>query len=115
MWLYAGEWRRLTVAARKAIGQGDLLLSPMAVLELEFMSEIGRIEPAASKVIEALSAEVGLRVCDLPFAVVVQHALKEKWGRDPFDRLIVANARAADATLVSKDTRILRHYSRAVW
>ncbi len=87
----------------------------MAVLELELLHEIGRIEPPASKVIEVLSAEIGLRVCDLPFWVIVQHALQEKWSRDPFDRLIVANARAADATLVTKDARILRHYSRAVW
>jgi PIN domain nuclease of toxin-antitoxin system len=36
-------------------------------------------------------------------------------GRDPFDRLIVANAKAKDAPLVTKDPRIHRNYSRALW
>jgi len=41
--------------------------------------------------------------------------MKENWGRDPFDRLIVANARAADAVLITKDQRIHMNYPRAVW
>jgi len=64
---------------------------------------------------DTLAPEIGLGICDLPFRSVVDHALKENWGRDPFDRLIVANAKAADAPLVTKDKAILRHYRRAVW
>ncbi len=45
----------------------------------------------------------------------MEHSLKEGWTRDPFDRLIVANAKAANASLVTKDERILKNYSRAVW
>lgn len=43
------------------------------------------------------------------------HALKESWTRDPFDRLIVANAKAAGAPLITKDERIRKHYRRAIW
>jgi PIN domain nuclease of toxin-antitoxin system len=46
---------------------------------------------------------------------VVRHALKENWGRDPFDRLIVGNAKANDATLVTKDEKIRRYYPQAIW
>ena len=62
-----------------------------------------------------LGQETGLRVCDLPFRIVVEHALKENWGRDPFDRLIVANAKVHDAALVTKDQRIHQNYPRAIW
>ena len=62
-----------------------------------------------------LAGDIGLRVCDLPFRTVVDHALAEHWTRDPFDRMIVANAKAVGALLVTKDERILEHYSRAVW
>ena len=62
-----------------------------------------------------LQDEIGLRVCDLPFRDIVTHALKESWTRDRFDRLIVANAKAAGASLVTKDEHILKHYRRAVW
>jgi PIN domain nuclease of toxin-antitoxin system len=43
------------------------------------------------------------------------HGLQEKWTCDPFDRLIVANAKAAGAPLVTKDEGIRRHYRRAIW
>jgi PIN domain nuclease of toxin-antitoxin system len=42
--------------------------------------------------------------------------LDEKWTRDPFDRLIVANAKANGfAWLISADEHIRNHYPRAVW
>lgn len=82
---------------------------------LEFLHEIGRLQPAASKVLGALAQDVGLRICELPFRVVVEHDLKENWGCDPFDRLIVGNAKARNAPLVTKDERIRHHYPSAVW
>jgi len=113
--LYLGEIDNLGPAGRKAIEDHDLMASPAAVLELEFLHEIGRLRTTASKLVSVLGQEIGLRVCDLPFRIVVEHALKENWGRDPFDRLIVANAKTNDAPLVTKDQRIHRNYSRAIW
>ncbi len=113
--LFLGEVDTLGKAARKAIEEDELLASPAAVLELEFLHEIGRLKPSASKVLATLRSEIGLEVCSLPFREVVDHALRENWGRDPFDRLIVGNAKAAGAVLVTKDERIRRHYPRAIW
>jgi PIN domain nuclease of toxin-antitoxin system len=101
--------------ARKAVEREPLLASPAAVLELEFLHEIGRLKVSASQVIAILEKDLDLRICDLPFRSVVERALGEKWGRDPFDRLIVANARARNAALATRDERILRHYPLAVW
>jgi PIN domain nuclease of toxin-antitoxin system len=113
--LYLGDADELGMAARRAIEEQELLVSPAAVLELELLHEIGRLRPTASTVVGALADDMGLRVCDLPFRTVVDHALNETWGRDPFDRLIVANAKARRAPLVTKDEKIHRHYPRAVW
>jgi PIN domain nuclease of toxin-antitoxin system len=115
VWLAQGEPDKLGTAARKAIDKYDLLVSPAAVLELELLHEIGRLRLTASKLIAALANDIGLRVCGLSFRTVVEHALKETWGRDPFDRLIVANAKAAEAPLVTRDQKILKNYSRAIW
>ena len=113
--LYSGHGDRIGRAARAAIEKNELVASPAAVLELEVLHEIGRLKPTASKVMATLAADLGVRICELPFQVVVEHALNEGWTRDPFDRLIVANAKAANAALVTKDERILSHYSRAIW
>ena len=54
--------------------------------------------------------------CDIPFATIASAALDEKWTRDPFDRLIVANAKANGfAWLISADEAIRKHYPRTVW
>jgi len=113
--LAQGDSHKFSVAAKRAIDRNDLLASAAAVLELQLLYEIGRMRITASKMVAALATGVGLRVCELPFRTVVEHALAETWGRDPFDRLIVANAKAANAPLVTKDARILDNYSRALW
>jgi PIN domain nuclease of toxin-antitoxin system len=113
LWL-AGAGK-LSRDASAAIERNEVMASAAAVLEMEMLHEIGRLKPSASTVISGLSASIGLRVCELPFRTVVEHALAEGWTRDPFDRLIVANAKAAGAPLVTKDERIAEHYSRVVW
>jgi PIN domain nuclease of toxin-antitoxin system len=115
VWLVRGERDKLGEAARQAIEECELAVSPAVVLELELLHEIGRLRASALSIVTALATDIGLRVCDLPFRTVVEYALKENWGRDPFDRLIVANAKAAEAPLVTKDARIRRHYSRVIW
>ena len=112
--LAEGHSHKFSVAAKRAIDRSELLASPAAILELQLLHEIGRLRITASKMVLAL-AGVGVRVCEMPFSTVVEHALAETWGRDPFDRLIVANAKAANAPLVTKDGRILDNYSRALW
>lgn len=114
--LYLGQADRLSPAARRALeAEDELLASPAALLELEYLHEIGRLEPRARQVAAALGSDLGLRICDLPFSTVVERALEEKWSRDPFDRLIVAQAKARNAALVTKDARIRRHYTKTVW
>ena len=115
VWLYEGKVERLGKAARRAIESNNLVASPAAVLELEFLHEIGRLKPTATKVMTVLAADISLQICDMTFRTVVDRALHEAWGRDPFDRLIVANAKAASAPLATKDDRILDNYARAIW
>lgn len=114
VWLF-DDASRLSPPARRAIDRYELRASPAAVLEMEFLHELGRTRQSAADIVKALATHVGLRICDLPFRTVVDVALKEAWGRDPFDRLIVAQAKAAGAGLVSKDEKIRQNYAKAIW
>ena len=106
----------LSDAARGAIDSSDLLISPACLLELQFLKEIGRISEEPGEMRSYLESEVGLRVCELPFVSVIAHARSLAWTRDPFDRMIVGQARArGDAPLVSKDRTIRGGYAGATW
>jgi PIN domain nuclease of toxin-antitoxin system len=114
--LYLGDIEEFSPAGRNAIdGDDDLRISPAVVLELEYLHEIGRLRPTARRVAAALGVDLGLKICDLPFPTVVEVALKEKWTRDPFDRLIVAHARANAARLLTRDSLIQHHYVHTIW
>ena len=114
-WLYAGRVDLFSARAKKLIDSGDLCISPMVTLELEYLREIGRLTVGGNAVVQGLSAQIGLRVCDLSFAAVVESALDQRWTRDPFDRLIVGHAALAASVLVTKDETIRRRYRDARW
>jgi PIN domain nuclease of toxin-antitoxin system len=115
IWVYEGDEQKVSPHASRALDTSELLVSPAVLPELEMLHEIGRIRISAERVISTLESQIGLHVCSMPFRDMAIAALHEKWTRDPFDRLIVANAKAAGAPLVTKDERIRKHYRRAIW
>lgn len=114
-WLFAGDVARLSAAARAAIEEDDLLVSPAVVLELQYLYETKRVSDAADQVVEDLRHRLSVRVCDLPFPDVARRAVTLSWTRDPFDRLIVAQAAIRAARLVTKDRTLRRRYAPSVW
>ena len=59
--------------------------------------------------------KTGLRTDTTTFFDLVKAALNERWTRDPFDRMITAQARFLDLPLLSKDVSIRAHYPRTIW
>src|SRR6266436_7016521 len=114
-WLYAGRADLLSTRARALIDTEELRISPAGVFELQYLQEIGRLTVGANIIVQSLSAQLGLQVCDLPFAAVIESALEQTWTRDPFDRIIVGQATLNDSALLTKDRTIRRHYDNAVW
>jgi len=111
-----GEIQLLTVQAVDAMASNNLRISPMVILELEYLFDLGRISISADDVVRKLEYELDLRICDLNFQKIVDVACHEKWTRDPFDRIIVAHAKANGLSpLISADRTILQNYPRAIW
>ena len=94
----------------------QLLISPMVLIELEYLYEVNRILLPSRDLKLKLEYELGVRVCDLDFASIANVVLNEKWTRDSFDRFIVAQAKANGfSPLISADMEIRQHYPRAIW
>lgn len=87
----------------------------MVLLELEMLYEKGSIRYSASQILADLNQQLGLSLCQLSMAAVLNCALGVKWTREPGDRIIVANAMANNfAPLISTDRRIQEHYESAI-
>lgn len=115
VWLEAGLVDRFPAQARRRLEQDDLRVSPMVMLELEYLFEIGRVTHSSADVMSHLSAVLGLRISDEPFTDVVRAATRERWTRDPFDRVLVAHARLAGASLLTKDATVRQSFDGAWW
>ena len=115
VWLYQQGAVCLPARAREELERSRPCLSPMGFLELGYLHEVGRLRPTAEAVLAELRTTLGLRLAASPFEEVARRALSIRWTRDPFDRLIVAQAEAEEARLVTKDRSIHEHFPLAVW
>ena len=116
IWLCEKRLDRLSPGASAALEAHELRISPMVLLELEYLFEIQRIVQPPRMLLGQLESQLGLKLCDHPFPAIVDTALLETWTRDPFDRVIVAHARSnAYSPLVTSDEKIRQHYPRTIW
>jgi PIN domain nuclease of toxin-antitoxin system len=115
VWLYSGLTDKFSATAQELINDNDTYISPIVRLELQYLYEVQRVVEAPDTIVTDLVSRIGLQVCTRPFNHVVTQALTYTWTRDPFDRLITANAALHDDILLSKDLTILQHYAHARW
>jgi len=115
VWLYAGEIGRFTNRGRDILEHQALLISPIVQLELEYLRETDRLSVESALILEYLANTLALAVCDRPFIDVVTESVRQTWTRDPFDRLIAAQAMTRNAPLLTKDRTILDNYPPACW
>ena len=83
--------------------------------KLAMLREIGRITPRPEPIVADLGQRLGVVVCDAAFRVVAETAANVAWTRDPFDRIIVAQASLGGYRLITKDETIRKRYRPAIW
>ena len=115
LWL-AGAPDQLSPTAVETLNSAEsLLLSPMVELEIEYLYEVGRIQQPAQAVLDHLRGSLNLLTCERSFGSVVAAARAMRWTRDPFDRLITAQAAIAEDPLLTRDKIIRANYAHACW
>ncbi len=115
VWLHEDRRDRIPEAVRRRLNTAPLMVSPMVELELAYLFDVGKISVPASVIIDDLRPTVGLAVSTTPFESVIRQAVRLTWTRDPFDRLIAAQAIAEGESLLTANRRILANLQHAVW
>ena len=116
LWLYLRKGAGLSGRARQLIEyEPVILISPIILLELDYLHEIGRTTLGSAHVFNYLHQRIDLQLCQKSFLDVVREASRLSWTRDPFDRIITAQSAIARNTLITKDKIIREHYEYAVW
>jgi len=100
---------------RTLIETAEPCVSPIVELELTFLHEVGRVTEPATAPLAALRRSIGLRVHDISLTDLVPAARDISWTRDPFDRLIAAQAVVVNVPLVTADRMLLEHLPQATW
>jgi PIN domain nuclease of toxin-antitoxin system len=118
LWLVAGS-QDLSTEARDAIERaaaaGSLRIAAISLWEIALLAARGRIVLSKSigLWLEEALADPAPAIDPLsPQVAIESSALPDAFHRDPADRLIVATARVANATLMTRDRRILDFAAR---
>lgn len=90
------------------------VLSPISLLELQYLSEIGRIELKSTEFLKTIQSDHRFVLDEISSLLLVRHALPLNWTRDPFDRLLAAHSLARNLPLCSVDRVLKSHHSLIV-
>lgn len=115
LWWMNGEASRISKTALAALGSDgiDPIVSAVTVWEIAIKRGLGKLEGPADLLpqLEGAGVEllpVGARHADLVGSLPPHH-------RDPFDRLLVAQAMLEGVALVSDDAALRRYDIEIVW
>ena len=89
-------------------------VSPVSLLEVAFLSEIGRFELKSPEFFDTVQDDSRFIMDEVPLVLLVRHAIREGWTRDPFDRLLAGHSAARRLPLVTADETILSNYPLVV-
>ena len=118
LWM-AAEPEKLSPDIRSVVEEGthDLLLSAASGWEIALLWKLGRIdlpEPPADFIPATIQA-LSLTPLAIGFETAIAAATLPLIHRDPFDRLLVAEALRRDLTVLTRDQIIPRYGVNALW
>ena len=118
IWWLAGE-QALSASARDAIADEDneIAVSAASAMEIATKFRIGKLPGAAVLAHDFEAIIAGQGFCELPISV---HHARLAGGmniahRDPFDRMLIAQAQAEDRVLVSKEAMFDAFAIKRLW
>lgn len=89
-------------------------VSPVSLLEIQYLSEVGRLEVQNPEFSEQILRDPRFIVDEAPLLALMRQAIDLTWTRDPFDRLLAAHSATRRTPLCTTDRMIRDHHSLVV-
>lgn len=107
LWVLAGD-RRLTRSSREIITSArTVVVSVVSAWEIALKVAAGKLRAPSD--VETAVLESGLITTPLDFADVAEYAALPAHHPDPFDKMLVAQARVRGLTLMTRDRQLERY------
>ena len=113
--LYSGELKGVSKKVIDILNYQPLCISEIVRLELQYLFEIKIISQKPDEIISILQKDFALVSSTNSQSEIISQAINLDFTRDPFDRIIVADAMLNDSILITKDQTILDFYDKALW
>lgn len=85
-------------------------VSPVSLLEIQYLAEIGRIEIQNPQFTDALLEDPRFVIDEIPLVPLMRRAIELTWTRDPFDRLIAAHSSVRRLPLCTTDRNLRENH-----
>lgn len=85
-------------------------VSPVSLLEIQYLSEIGRVEVQNPQFTDALVEDPRFLIDEIPLVPLMRRAIELSWTRDPFDRLIAAHSSIRRVPLCTTDRNLRENH-----
>lgn len=114
LWWLTGD-SRLSERAREVISREGAAVSVVSLWEITIKRALGKLEADVEVIAERVSGTDGFEWLDLRPPHVLELVSLPLHHGDPFDRMLIAQARAESATLVSRDAAFGRYEVQLDW
>ena len=111
VWLAEANLAKISQKALSLIA--DVRISPMAVVELQYLYEIQRIVVSPPDILVRLNAEIGLTVCAHSFPITAEVALGATWTPIRSTESSWLMPKPTRSPLLTKDETIRANYQNA--
>jgi len=115
IWLVGGRLDIFSRETLKFIETNQLYFSSIIEFELTYLFESKKLTIPSDEIISVLKNDFGCQRNDSSLVDLISEANQLSWTRDPFDRLITAQASLQELPLITKDKTIRQNYPLAVW
>jgi PIN domain nuclease of toxin-antitoxin system len=107
--------RRLSRRARSAIASDETLVSVVSAWEIEIKRGLRRLEIDTAAMLDEVAGTEGFGWLEIGPAHVAALADLPPLHRDPFDRMLVAQAQLEHVSLITRDRDLRRYEIDTIW